>query len=687
MKGNGPRFPYVLALLFCFSALPASFAQEIGARKLPNHTPHFVATAKDLGPEAPSEQVTLHVWLQIRDTDSLKQLVAQLYDPAAPNYHAWLTREQFNTNFAPTAQEVETVQKFLSENNLSVGAVGERNLYVTARGSIADIQKAFQVQIHRYDVHGQTYRSNTADPVIVGPASALVSWVSGLTNYGLQTHNRRPVNPATGQPFAPIPLSLVPNGAFFSANCLRPPERVNFSDEGALPKATYFGNRYGADITNSTVGTWAPCGYQPSEIQTAYHLNDIYNAGLDGAGQTIVIVDPYGSPTIALDASTFSDFYGLAPLNLTVYEPEGPPTTTSVNAAAETTLDVEWAHAVAPGADIALVVALTDDAGDLAGAILYAVDSDLGNVISNSFGGPESELPGAFLSAVDDDILLPAAASGISVNFSTGDDGDFFAEEGYTDVAYPASSPYATAVGGTSLVLNTDNTKKFQMGWGNNATAIANVQNPDGTNSPFVPPISLGFLGGSGGGKSGVYAKPQFQNELRGKARMLPDVSYVGDPHTGVELICTDSSCFGGSTSYILVGVIGGTSLSCPMFSGIWAIANEKVGSPLGQAAQLLYRLPHGAIDDVVPVGSLSNVRGMIFSSEGTLFEPPFQLAQPVEPFTPFYSALYNSDESYWFVLTFETDSSLHTAFGWDDVTGLGTPNGLKFVEAVSQVH
>jgi len=492
------------------------------------------------------------------------------------------------------------------------------------------------------------------------------------------------MNPVTRQPVPALALSAVPYGAFFSANCFRPPQRLNFSTDGALPKATYFGNRYGADITNTTYGTLPPCGYQPSEIQTAYKLNGLYGASLDGTGQTIVIVAPYGSPTISVDATTFSNFYGLAPLNLTVYQPGGTPAADQ-DGALEATLDVEWAHAVAPGANIALVEALTNEFGDLATALVYALENNLGNVISNGYGLPESELGGAPFTAYDD-ILLFAAANGVTVNYASGDFGDFFALEGFKDVSYPASSPYATAVGGTSVALNEDNTLKFQTGWGNNLTAIAGVQNPDGVNPPLVPAQPLGFVWGSGGGRSAVYAKPAFQNDLGGRFRLVPDVSYLGDPDTGVEVFCTDSTCFGGSTASIFVDVVGGTSVACPMFSGIWAIAIQNAGSPLGQAAPLLYNLPRGAVDDIVPVGSLSDANGIIFTSGGPIFEPAFLLAQPIEFFTPFYSALYNGLDTAWYVFTFGTDSSLHTRFGWDDVTGVGTPNGLKFVQAVAQI-
>jgi len=678
MKTWTLRFAVVFTLLFCFVPGPTAVAQKNSGRMLGRQTPNFVSTAKDLGPEELSKPLTIHVWLRMCNADALRELVRQQHDPTSANYHAWLTREEFSAKYGPTAEEAATVQEFLAAHNLNVVSVGERNLYVKAEGSIADVQKAFQVQIHRFEARGETYRSNTTDPVLERSIAPLVSRVGGLTDYGFKPHSVRPLNPETGQPFPPVPFSPTPQGAFFAANCFRPPQTVAFSTDGALPRAFYTGNRYGSNIT-SPAPNLPPCGYQPSEVQTAYNLNGVYAAGLTGTGQTVVIVDAFGSPTIATDASVFSSFYGLAPLNLSVYQPGGPPAFNS-GWAGETTLDVEWSHSVAPGANIALVEAVSSSFDNLDAAILFAADNGLGNVISNSYGTEESNLGGVPFTPLDD-ILAYAGSLGISVNYSTGDNGDFAAIEGFTDVSYPASSIYATAVGGTSMALQANNTIRFQTGWGNNETRIAAATDAKGYNAPVNPPLQLGFIYGAGGGTSAVYAKPAFQNGLPGSFRMVPDIAYLADPYTGVEVICNTGSC-SGSGNALAVYVIGGTSLACPMFSGMWAIANEKAGVPLGQAAQWLYSLPAGAITDVVPPSPTFDVLGFITTSSGTTTESAAQLAAPLGSATPFFSALYNGTSTRWYVLTFGTDSSLFTAPGWDNVTGLGTPNGLSFVNA-----
>ncbi|WP_433966214.1 hypothetical protein [Tunturiibacter gelidiferens] len=156
------------------------------------------------------------------------------------------------------------------------------------------------------------------------------------------------------------------------------------------------------------------------------------------------------------------------------------------------------------------------------------------------------------------------------------------------------------------------------------------------------------------------------------------------DPQTGNEVVVSPD----GNPANVTVLVFGGTSLSCPMFSGYWAIANQAAGGgSLGQAAPILYELSEGAIIDVnvTPVDTLLNVSGLIIDPPNSpIFESQSALAQPLENTKLFVSALYNSPSSTrWDVLTFGTDSSLVTGPGWDNVTGLGTPNGATFINDV----
>ncbi|MGC1130235.1 MAG: S53 family peptidase [Candidatus Acidiferrales bacterium] len=653
-----------------------------GARFVQQNTPAFVRTARDMGAANSEAPMRVRVWLKLHNASSLDALVRQQYQEGSPKYHQWLTKGELTANFAPTADDAATVEKYLTGRNLAIANQSTNHLYVDAEGKLGDVQAAFGVQIHNFMVAGKMRRANTADPTIEDAAGGLVAAISGLADTEFEPHVRRPVD-ANGDAYPFIPLAqakATPDGLFFSAGCFRPAEAKIFMTSGALPKAAYFGNRYGADITNTVLGTLPPCGYAPSELQTAYKLKGLYSAGLTGAGQTIAIVDAYGSPTIAQDAELFSQVYGLPDLTPSNFQivgtPTPPPTAALQSWVLETTLDVEWAHAVAPGANIVLIIAPTSGLGDLVDGIIAGVENGYGNVISNSWGDPETLLSPAIFQAIDS-VLEAADAEGISVHFSSGDDGDYAAALGYTDVSYPASSIFATGVGGTSVALNKNDSLEFQTGWGNNISLIAG---PAATGSqPVVPPVIGGFEWGAGGGASGFYAKPKFQRQVPGEMRGVPDISYDADPDTGVEIVIT----LGGEVE---VGVVGGTSLAAPMFSGIWAIANQQAGAPLGQAAPLLYRASTGAVTDISPFLSFTDVSGVIQTKQGFSYAAPWELAAPLGSTRLFYSALFQDPgTTAWFVLSFGTDSSLATTPGWDNVTGLGTPNGLAFVRAVTK--
>jgi len=673
----------LLTLLVSFG-----LSQPATAQVLANSTPRFIENAQDLGPEDSSKQIAVTVWLKLHNKPEFDETVRQMYDRTSSQYHRWLTRNEYEAKFSPTAQDALTVRNFLAAHNLKVSAIDRDNHFVTAQGKIADVQNAFQVQINRFMVRGEVHRGNTSDVRIGGAAGALVSSVQGLSDLTFQSYVRRPIDPGTGAPFPFVPLTAVgPDGSFFSRNCWRSPETDTFVTPGGGPTATYTGNRYGSDI-DSKPPNLAPCGYNPLEVQTAYGLPAVYKKWR-GKGQTIIIVDAYGSPTIRADANTFSQVYHLPALttkNFAIVKIGGPTGCTPAEGCSptgwdvETSLDVEWAHAIAPAANILLIQAFDNTFSNLDQAVLYAAEGavgaggavvNFGNVISNSYGAPENGAPLVELN-VQNSINEFAAAFGISANFSTGDDGDFSTVPGVQSptVSNPASTQFATAVGGTSLFINKDKTINFQTGWGNNITRIADVT----PNPPVVPPLLLGFDGGGGGGTSAVFSKPSFQMSLSGGNRKLPDISFIADDFTGVEIIFQQS-----------VGVVGGTSVACPTFSAFWALANQAAGAPLGQAAALLYELPAGAITDIRQIGSATNPSGVITN-------PPFKpiresaksLVQPLQNTKNFVSAIYNSPFSTrWFVLSFGTDTSLTTGVGWDNVTGLGTPNGLKFVQGV----
>ncbi len=639
-----------------------------------NSTPHFVSTAKNLGRANPAEIMDVTVWLKPRNREELDSLAEKLYNPSSSRYHNWLKPADIVSRFAPTAEQVAMVGKFLSAHNLPVVSVGADNFSVRVRGTLGDVEKTFHVEIHNFQLKGETYRANISDPYVEGPAAAVVRSISGLDNLQYKHPLVTASSALQQQPPGDLQAAVAADAGstFFTTNCFTGPATESFSGSdnfSSSATATYTGNTYNG--THNSAG----CGYTPPEIWTAYNLTGLYQAGFDGTGQTIVIIDWCGSPTIQDDANTFSAMFGLPPLtssNFHIYNSSTVPTCGAPDA--EINLDVEWAHAIAPGANIALVVPPSASFMDVDDAELYAIANGLGNVISGSYGSEERFTSPAVLN--EENLLNQlAAVLGISANFSTGDSGDFTADMPSTNpptVSAPADSPYATAVGGVTLALNSDNTIAWQTGWGNNENTLIS--------SDFIynPPLGS-FRFGSGGGPSAFYSKPSFQNTLPGTRRLLPDIAWLADPYTGGVIAITEPGLFPTAWE-----AIGGTSMAAPMFSALWAIANQEAGVPLGQAARYLYSMPAGTITDVLPVGSTSNVTGSVTDPiSHTRFFSAASLAAPLEGTTTYYSALWDYPlyQNRTYLLTFGTDTGLQTAPGWDNVTGLGTPNGKAFAD------
>jgi len=653
-----------LAFSLIFSTATVASAQST---LIANNTPSFVTGAKSLGPANPSEIIDVSIWLNLHDRTVMDSLAAELYDPTSSNYRHWLQLADIVAKFAPAAQEARTVGEFLSSHNLAVVTVDPNNFVVRARGTIGDVEKAFQVQINTFELNGKTYRANTSDPSVAGPAAALTLAVSGLDNLVYQ--HPRVQREALTQSSASgvIAAAAASDAAFIGSNCFTGVETEKHTTDGTFPIATYAGNGYNSTDTG--------CGYTPAEIQHAYHLTGLYAEGFDGSGQTIVIIDWCGSPTIKGDANAFSVRFGLPALtssNFHILNSGSTPTCAAPDP--EINIDVEWAHAIAPGANIDLVVPPSASFEDVDNAELYAIENTLGNVISGSYGSEELYTPTAVL-GVENAINEIAALMGIAANFASGDEGDYTFDFGPpASVNAPADSLYATAVGGVSLALNSNNTIAWQAGWGTNETGLMDA------GTIFDPPLNLGFVFGAGGGPSAVFSKPSFQSTLHGKHRLLPDISWLADPFTGGVIAITSPFTY----PPLQWTVYGGTSLATPMFSALWAIANQEAGVPLGQAAPYLYSMPAGTITDVLPVGSATNDTVSIKESSSlTNHYSAAELAAPLETTTKFYSALWNYplSQDTVYVVTFGTDSGLKTAPGWDDVTGLGTPNGQAFAD------
>jgi subtilase family serine protease len=688
-----PHFAWSLAALLMTGVAMPTLANEPLAD---NHI-----DVQDLGPIDAATPMTAVVWLKRQNKSGLDRAVAQRYDQTSPVYHQWLTPAEA-ASFGPKPQDVATAQASLRALGLNVETVSNDGTAIKVSGTADKMQAAFGTAIHLHKPRqsgGATFFASVTAPQFQGAHPELISTVSGLTQSKAQPFFVRQVDVSTGLVTPGVSAQAATNPlSAFTTNCFGHKFTAKWSGFGTeiTPGggiggevvATFEGPTY-LNIASTTRPT---CAYTAGQVAAHYGLDQVFARGLTGKGQTIVIVDAIGSPTIQADANAFSQAMGLPALdehNFKIVFPGGQPTTTDLGWATETSLDVEWAHAVAPGAKIVLVVAPTNQDSDLSFADHFAVVNRLGNVISNSFGSPEAgsdPADGLALAQLYSDVFELAAATGISVNVATGDSGDFGLGTPVGAASIPADSPFATGVGGTSINVPSDH-GPVDSSWGIVATDLGTLI------GPFPTPDIAGFLQGGGGGESAILAKPFFQRQLRGSGRQLPDVSFLADPQTGAIIVQTASPADGGTGAEFFV--VGGTSLAAPMFAAIWALADEAAGESLGQAAPALARMPSSAFQDIVPVDAdRVSTSGSILFRGNTLtnYDPAQVLGLEQTQPSGFVGALLLAGrpgqalpvlEAYK-VIGFGADSSLKATEGWDNATGFGVPDGTHFIDAAT---
>jgi subtilase family serine protease len=374
--------------------------------------------------------------------------------------------------------------------------------------------------------------------------------------------------------------------------------------------------------------------YQAFQLQRAYNLAPLFAKGIEGQGQTIVIVDAFGSPSMASDLKTFDAQMGLPnPPSFKVITPAGPITTNPANCTAtysptgpdlcsdyygwtdETSLDVEWSHAMAPKANILLVeTPMTETEGvtgfpQIVEAENYVVNHHLGNVITQSFGANEQTFssPGQIYSLRS--AYLNAARHGVTVLAGSGDQGS---TDGICDpssgcanpedvaccsstrtISWPSSDPLVTSVGGTQLHLDAAGARTAPDTVWHDLSSTVGVPGPVYT------------WGSSGGGRSAVFSRPQFQNSVAGTvgdSRGTPDIAMSAAVNGAVDIYATTDPSVAGWA------IVGGTSEASPLFSGVVALADQVAGHNLGDLNPALYAMGKGgARGGIVPISNGTN--------------------------------------------------------------------------------
>jgi len=545
---------------------------------LPGNVSPRIQSGTDLGTLDPST-VLPYVTLVLKPSASqqadLDQLLAQQQDPSSPDYHRWLSPEQYADRFGVSQSDINKIEAWLGQHGLTVKSVARGRNAIVFSGTAGQIGAAFGIGIHRYNVGGQQHYANNTDPTIPAAFQGVVLAIRGLDDFRMKPRLLR----------------------------------------GAYPRYTYGGADYLA----------------PGDVATIYNINPLYNAGIDGTGQKVAIV---GQTDIYLsDIEHFRSYFDLPAKDPTVILIPGSPDPGVLNSPSddelgEADLDLEFSGAVARNATIFFV-----NSTNVENSLLYAVNENLAPVISTSYGDCELDT-GSSGAQYLEQLAMQANSQGQTIFAAAGDDGaldcygdgDGTAIDNALSVDLPASLPQVTGVGGTQFNEG-GGTYWSSTNSGNQSSALGYIPETawnEGFNS--APPAGPE---GTGGGASAFFSKPSWQTAAgvpNDAARDVPDVSISASPDHDGYVFFSDGQR----------GIIGGTSVGGPQFAGIAALLNQYLGTQaLGNVNPTLYKL-----------ASVSGVFHDI--TTGSNIVPPCQGC---------------------------TASGFSAHAGYDQVTGLGTPN------------
>ncbi len=633
MRLQPARFLRILLFFAFFSLLlpfnaaaqtaPARITQAVDEANLTilKGNTYYLARAKYDRGAAPSSlpmnRMLLVLQRSPQQESALELLLDQQQDQSSPNYHQWLTPQQFGQQFGPSDQDIQKITSWLQSHGFQVAPISNGRTVIEFSGTAGQVQEAFHTAIHKYSV-----------PTKSG---------------ALEDHWANPVDPSIPAALAPVVAGIDTLHNF--------PRKAMHVARGAYTKNTETGIIKPIGPADSAAPSLTTgCGQQtcyflgPYDFAAIYNVSGLWNGSpaIDGTGQTIAIIGE--SDVDFKDIEGFQNMFGL-PTKDPVLVLDGPDPGAVEGDETESDLDLEWSGSVAKGATIDFVIAATTNTTlgvDLAAQ--HAIDKNIAPIISESYGICELGLGttgNQFYSAM----WQQAAAQGITVLIAAGDSGSAACDsqdnpppapaEYGLEVSGFASTPYNVAVGGTdfndlanpSTYWNASNAATTQASakgyipeipWDDSCTSIAIVffgyssNALTNCNDPNLLDIAVWTVGG-GGGKSGCtvnngnnpsscsggYAKPSWQT---GKGvpsdakRDLPDVAlfasggYIsGSAYIICEAEFTDGSyCSAQNQDFLTVG---GTSASTPSFAAIMAMVLQKTGSRQGNANYILYQL------------------------------------------------------------------------------------------------
>jgi hypothetical protein len=528
---------------------------------------------------------------------ALRTLMDQQQDKTSANFHKWLTPVTYGQYFGVSSEDVAQITAWLQGQGFTVESVATGRRIITFSGNVGQVESAFHTQMNHVTVDGEAHISNTTDIAVPQALEGVVRGVSSLNDFF-------PKSNAAGFRKVEVPNAPVPN---------------------------YVAGEPSPQYTSTSSGSHY---VTPGDAAIIYNSTPLLGAGIDGTGQTIAVL---GRTDITLsDVQQFRSMFGLKkndPTFTIIGEDPGINTDDI-----EAYLDVEWSGGMAPGASVNFIVGGSDyeTESGIGSAGLYAVDNNIGDIITLSYGGCET-INGASGTAFWNTLWEQAAAQGQTAFISSGDSSAAGCSS--SSAAYGAaygvnalgSSAYNVAVGGTMFVDYGPS-----QYWTTGSIAPVPAAYSFTTATSYIPeaPWNQGLLSttylntlstaaqtgsgiaGGGGGISIYTARPSWQvgsgisttadptncvttingacmaasSPITGLHRLVPDISFIAASGHDATAFCAESSCYSTSTGYG-IGAVGGTSVATPVMASVQALINQKNGGRQGNANFYFYQL------------------------------------------------------------------------------------------------
>jgi hypothetical protein len=654
MGALATRVPYLLLVgAFLFSlgvstsaeqppSVPPLITQRVDETKrtvLQGNTHPLARPQFDRGaapPDVPMNRMLLVLKRSPAQEHALLGLLDDQQDKASPNYHQWLTPQNFGKQFGPADQDIQAVTTWLQSHGFQIGKVAKGKNIIEFSGIASQVQEAFHTAIHKYVVNGEEHWANASDPEIPTALTPVVAGVHTLHNF-----LKKPMIHVAEQKMR---AQLV-------------------TGKDGKPHVTF-------------PGTPPVYGLGPADFATIYNVNPLYQSipAINGAGQTIGVV---GRSNFSKDLDDVDQFFGIfdevsAHYQVTLNGTD--PGDLGGGEEAEATLDVTWSASVAPGSLVNFVVSATTnttDGVDLSEA--YIVDNNLSEVMTESFGSCEASQTSTEAQGYAT-LAEQAAAQGVTYLVASGDSGPEGCDDpdvetvatGPLSVSVLAATPFNLAVGGTVLNENGQESKYWNST--NNTENLGSALSyiPEDVWNESCLSSQCGENAGiwaSGGGASTLFAKPSWQSGVAGIPndgwRDVPDVSLTAAAEHDPYLLCLEGSCIPDSEGFIEFALVGGTSASTPAFAGIMALVDQKMGGPQGQAGYVLYKL---AAAEKLSSCNASNTTGLPAS---TCIFNDVTVGNNAVPGEKNYG---------------ESDAQYQSGAGYDLATGLGSVNATNLV-------